>query len=100
MSSDPLGSAAAAMEQRELAALASIKNPSDRPRKQLLVINGASKMSLASRWTNAGAVSDDNVFQHSVCAIHSSARTLICSSMRTLNIQWYVNARCTTVEGA
>jgi hypothetical protein len=88
------------MEQRELAALASIKNPSDRPRKQLLVINGASKMSLASKWTNAGAVSDDNVFQHPVCAIHSSARMLEDASMSTFDLQWYVDSRCTIVEGA
>jgi hypothetical protein len=62
MAARPLGSEGAAMEQQELAALASEKSPAAMQQEQKLVVKGPRPMLVA--WTNAGAVADDNVFKH------------------------------------
>ncbi len=53
------------MEQRELAALASVKNPNQPRRQQSLVVTGRSTGQQLA-WLNAGAVADANVFNHPV----------------------------------
>ena len=60
-----LGAQGAAMEQRELAALASVKNPSKHRRQQSLVVTGRSTGQQLA-WLNAGAVADTNIFNHPV----------------------------------
>jgi len=62
MAARPLGSEGAAMEQRELAALASEKSPAQMHHEQQLVVKGPHPTLLA--WKNAGAVADANVFKH------------------------------------
>jgi hypothetical protein len=61
-----IGKLGAAMEERELAALASVKNPYRIKQQSLVVNNGKSVQQLA--WKNAGAVADPNVFNHPVHA--------------------------------
>ena len=61
MAGKALGSEGAAMQQRELAALASEKSPGE-IQEQKLVVKGPKPMLVA--WKNAGAVADDNVFEH------------------------------------
>ena len=58
-----LGTEGAKMQQRELAALASVRNPYQ-VRQQALHVTGAHTAALA--WLNAGAVADPNVFSHPV----------------------------------
>ena len=60
-----LGAQGAAMEQRELAALASVKNPNRPRRQQSLVVTGRSTGQQLA-WLNAGAVADANIFNHPV----------------------------------
>lgn len=64
-----LGKLGAAMEDRELAALASVKNPYRIKQQSLVVKNGKSVQQLA--WKNAGAVADPNVFNHPVHTLSS-----------------------------
>ena len=62
MAERSLGSEGAAMEERELAALASEKSPAQVQREQKLVVKG--RLPALAAWKNAGAVADSNVFEH------------------------------------
>ena len=76
-----IGKLGAAMEERELAALASVKNPYRIKQQSLVVKNGKSVQQLA--WKNAGAVADPNVFNHPVHVYTSSMHVVTANTCAT-----------------
>jgi len=64
MAGAALGSQGAAMEQRELAALASVKTPQQKMQQKQLLVSRAAAPTASLAWLNAGATADTNVFEH------------------------------------